>query len=150
LQEPVQLAVYKPAEPVKVAADRSGLKPYWGKPAVRNFREVRGNVLHGLVTICHAARKGGYTGSHWPTQWRASFLLNGKTSHITAAAQKGMFTSNLLPRAIQLVAFPPSSAQISHLNLPLSICSRRNWLIHASTGAPVVPRGGPTFGVGHA
>jgi hypothetical protein len=61
------LAAYKPAEPAKVAADRSGLKPYRGKPAVRNFRGDRGNVSHGPVTICHAARKGGHTGSHWPT-----------------------------------------------------------------------------------
>jgi hypothetical protein len=33
------------------------LKPYWGKPAVRNFRGGRGNEVDGLVTICHAARK---------------------------------------------------------------------------------------------
>src|SRR5579863_3238881 len=65
---PALQIAYKPAEPVKVAVDCFGLKPYWGKPAVRNFREVRGNVLHGLATICHAARKGGDTGSHWPTQ----------------------------------------------------------------------------------
>jgi hypothetical protein len=28
----------------KVAVGGSGLKPYWGKPAVRNFREGRGNI----------------------------------------------------------------------------------------------------------
>jgi hypothetical protein len=54
----------------------TGLKPYWGKPAVRNFREGRGNVMHGLMPICHEAPKGGYTGRHWPTHWRASSLLN--------------------------------------------------------------------------
>jgi len=36
----------------------TGLKPYWGKPAVRNFREGRGDVMHGLMPICHEARKG--------------------------------------------------------------------------------------------
>jgi hypothetical protein len=54
----------------------TGLKPYWGKPAVRNLREVRGSVLQGLVTICPEARKGGYIGSHWPKRRRASFLLD--------------------------------------------------------------------------
>src|SRR2546427_1501114 len=29
------------------------LKPYWGKPAVRNFRGGRGNAMQGLMTICH-------------------------------------------------------------------------------------------------
>jgi len=68
--------VYKPAEPVKVTVDMSGLKPYWGKPAVRNFREVRGDVSHDLAAICHEAQKGGYTGSRWPKRRRASFLLD--------------------------------------------------------------------------
>jgi len=35
-----------------------GLKPYWGKPAVRNFRGGRGNEVDGLMTVCHDARKG--------------------------------------------------------------------------------------------
>src|SRR5262245_46643991 len=43
---------------------QASLKPYWGKPAVRNFRGGRGNEVDGLVTICHDARKGRYTGSH--------------------------------------------------------------------------------------
>jgi len=30
----------------KVAAARACLKPYWGKPAVRNFREGEGNGGH--------------------------------------------------------------------------------------------------------
>jgi hypothetical protein len=37
---------------------QAGLKPYWGKPAVRNFRGGRGNEVDGLMTICHDARKG--------------------------------------------------------------------------------------------
>ncbi len=37
---PALQPAYKPAEPAKVAAEVSGLKPYRGKPAVRNFREV--------------------------------------------------------------------------------------------------------------
>jgi hypothetical protein len=57
---PALQTAYKPAEPVKVAADGSGLKPYWGKPAVRNFREGGRNVVHGLMPICHEAPKGGH------------------------------------------------------------------------------------------
>ena len=44
---------------VKRPVERSGLKPYWGKPAVRNFRGGAGNVRHGLMPICHDAPKGG-------------------------------------------------------------------------------------------
>lgn len=55
---------------------QAGLKPYWGKPAVRNFRGGGGNEVHGLVAFCHEARKGGYIGSHWPTHVRASALLD--------------------------------------------------------------------------
>ena len=43
---------------------QASLKPYWGKPAVRNFRGGGGNELHGLMAICHEPRKGGYNGSH--------------------------------------------------------------------------------------
>src|SRR6266550_8446517 len=56
---------------------QAGLKPYWGKPTVRNFRGGRGNEVDGLMTVCHDARKGRYTGSHWPTHVRASALLDG-------------------------------------------------------------------------
>jgi hypothetical protein len=54
----------------------ASLKPYWGKPAVRNFRGGRGNEMDGLMTVCHDARKGRYTGSHWPNHVRASALLD--------------------------------------------------------------------------
>ena len=63
-----------------MTVDMSGLKPYWGKPAVRNFREVRGDVSHDLAAICHEAQKGGYTGSRWPKRRRASFLLDAHPS----------------------------------------------------------------------
>ena len=43
------------------------LKPYWGKPAVRNFRGDGGNGRHGLIAVCHEARKCGYTGSYRPS-----------------------------------------------------------------------------------
>ena len=59
---------------------QAGLKPYWGKPAVRNFRGGRGNEVDGLVTVCHEARKGGYIGSYWPKHVRASALLDVNTS----------------------------------------------------------------------
>ena len=37
---------------------QASLKPYWGKPAVQNFRGGRGNEVDGLMTVCHDARKG--------------------------------------------------------------------------------------------
>ena len=45
--------------------DQAGFQPYWGKPAVRN--EPRGwrNRGHDLMAICHDARKGRHSGSHW-------------------------------------------------------------------------------------
>src|SRR5439155_5211457 len=55
---------------------QAGLKPYWGIPTVRNFRGGRGNEVDGLMTVCHAARKGRYIGSHWPNHVRASALLD--------------------------------------------------------------------------
>ncbi len=54
----------------------AGLKPYWGKPTVRNFRGGGGNEMHGLVAVCHDARKGRYLGSYWPKHVRASALLD--------------------------------------------------------------------------
>jgi len=54
----------------------TGLKPYWGKPAVRNFREEEGNVMQDLMAICHQARKGGYNGSHRSKHRRAFSLLD--------------------------------------------------------------------------
>jgi hypothetical protein len=47
-----------------------------GKTPRTEFRGGGGNVVQGLVTFCHAARKGGYAGSHWPTHWRAFSLLD--------------------------------------------------------------------------
>jgi len=58
----------------------TGLKPYWGKPAVRNFRGGEGNGLDGLAAICHEARKGGNAGSRWPTHCRAFSLLDNKAT----------------------------------------------------------------------
>ena len=53
-----------------------GLKPYWGKSAVRNFRGGEGNEAHGLMTFCHNTRKGSNIGSHWPKHVRAPTLLD--------------------------------------------------------------------------
>ena len=49
----------------RVQDDQAGFQPYWGKPAVRN--EPRGwrNRRHDLMAICHDARKGRHSGSHW-------------------------------------------------------------------------------------
>ena len=63
----------------KAAAGQFGLKPYWGKPAVRNFREEEGNVTHDLMAFCHEAQKGGHNGSHWSNR-RCAFLLLDSTS----------------------------------------------------------------------
>ena len=49
---------------------QAGLKPYWGKPTVRNFRGDGGNEVHGLMTICHDARKGRDAGSYCPKHVR--------------------------------------------------------------------------------
>ena len=81
-QAPPSLAGYKPEVRllrVKAPVERSGLKPYWGKPAVRNFRGGAGNVRHGLMPICHQARKGGYSGRHWPAPWRACSPLDSRS-----------------------------------------------------------------------
>ena len=49
----------------RVQEAQAGFQPYWGKPAVRN--EPRGwrNRRHDLMAICHDARKGRHSGSHW-------------------------------------------------------------------------------------
>lgn len=54
------VAVYKPAGDGRRRWPRheAGLKPYWGKPTVRNFRGGGGNEVHGLTALCHDARKG--------------------------------------------------------------------------------------------
>ena len=45
------LAAYKFRQPeTKMAAGQLDLKPYWGKPAVRNFREGRGNGVASATT----------------------------------------------------------------------------------------------------
>ena len=72
------VTVYKrtPVRPRRWPWRQASLKPYWGKPAVRNFRGGGGNEVEGLMTFCHAARKRGYNGSHWPKHVRASALLD--------------------------------------------------------------------------
>ena len=62
----------------RVQDDRAGFQPYWGKPAVRN--EQRGWRKRGqdLMAICHNARKGRHTGSHWskPARLRSTLPVN--------------------------------------------------------------------------
>jgi len=45
--------------------DQAGFQPYWGKPAVRNDKRGRRKRGQDLMAICHNARKGRNTGSHW-------------------------------------------------------------------------------------
>jgi len=54
------VTAYKPAWPRwrRWPLRQAGLKPYWGKPVVRNFRGGGRNEMHGLMAICHDARKG--------------------------------------------------------------------------------------------
>ena len=49
----------------RAQGDEAGFQPYWGKLAVRN--EPRGwrNRRQDLMAICHDARKGRHSGSHW-------------------------------------------------------------------------------------
>jgi hypothetical protein len=49
----------------RMQGDEAGFQPYWGKSAVRN--EPRGwrNPRHDLMAICHDAREGRHSGSHW-------------------------------------------------------------------------------------
>ena len=63
----------------RVQDDQAGFQPYWGKPAVRN--EPRGwrNRRHDLMAICHDARKGRHSGSHWskPARLRSTRPVSG-------------------------------------------------------------------------
>jgi len=45
--------------------DQAGFQPYWGKPAVRNEQRGWGKRGQDLTAICHDARKGRHSGSHW-------------------------------------------------------------------------------------
>jgi hypothetical protein len=79
----------------------SDLKPYWEKPAVRNFRGGEGNGMDGLAAICHEAQKGGYTGSRWPTHRRAFSLLD-KDSYRNEYARRAGPVYRLLGRISRL------------------------------------------------
>ena len=46
-------------------APRLGLQPYRGKLAVRDEKRGWGKRRHDLMAICHDARKGRDSGSHW-------------------------------------------------------------------------------------
>ncbi len=51
---------------VEADSGRSGrLKPYWGKPVVRNFREVAGNRARGR-TEAPPTERGGLTERQFP------------------------------------------------------------------------------------
>ena len=48
----------------KATDSRPRSEPDPGKPAVRDRRGACGNMMHGLMAICHDAGNGGYLGSH--------------------------------------------------------------------------------------
>ena len=49
----------------RAPGDKAGLQPYRGKLAVRNGKRGWGKRGQDLMAICHDARKGRNTGSHW-------------------------------------------------------------------------------------
>jgi len=50
----------------KTTEGKSRSKPDPGNLAVRDCRGACGNMLRGLVTICHEVGNDGYRGSYWP------------------------------------------------------------------------------------
>ena len=61
----------------KAQSDMLALKPYRGKPAIRNFRGVDGNVAHGGIVLPPRNRKGG-SGNPSPTGARAIDLPDNR------------------------------------------------------------------------
>jgi hypothetical protein len=49
----------------RARSDEAGFQPYWGKPAVRNDQRGWRKRGQDLMAICHDARKGRHSGSHW-------------------------------------------------------------------------------------
>ena len=49
----------------RARSDKAGFQPYWGKPAVGNDKRGWRKRGQDLMAICHDARKGRNTGSHW-------------------------------------------------------------------------------------
>jgi hypothetical protein len=49
----------------RARSDKAGFQPYRGKLAVRDEQRGRGKRGQDLMAICHDARKGRNTGSHW-------------------------------------------------------------------------------------
>jgi hypothetical protein len=49
----------------RAPSDQAGRQPYRGELAVRNGKRGRGKRGQDLMAICHDARKGRYSGSHW-------------------------------------------------------------------------------------
>jgi len=49
----------------RARSGKAGLQSYWGKPAVRNDKRGWRKRGQDLLAICHDARKGRNTGSHW-------------------------------------------------------------------------------------
>jgi hypothetical protein len=64
--------------------DQAGFQPYWGKPAVRNDKRGWRKRGQDLVAICHNARKGRYTGSHWSKPVAPSLYSTSSTAPLFA------------------------------------------------------------------
>ena len=50
----------------KTTEGKSRSEPEPGNLAFRDRRGACGNMLHGLITICHEVGNDGYRGSYWP------------------------------------------------------------------------------------
>jgi hypothetical protein len=49
----------------RARSDKAGFQPYRGKLAVRDEQRGWGKRRQDLMAVCHDARKGRYSGSHW-------------------------------------------------------------------------------------
>ena len=88
----------------RVQDAQAGFQPYWGKPAVRN--EPRGwrNRRHDLMAICHDARKGRHSGSHWskPARLRSTRPAIPIRPHAPEGAPQGMKMPPLISNDLRL------------------------------------------------
>jgi hypothetical protein len=73
----------------KALSDIPALKPYWGKPAVRNFREGNGNVgiiRSPLRAIALPDQSSGFTQTRWASGRAYTLCRVGVTRRIQACA----------------------------------------------------------------
>ncbi len=82
----------------KVSSERLALKPYWGKPAVRNFREVGGDGATGCATRARSWKR--------PLQTSAR-LLGHRASCLLGKSACGALSGGRPERAVPTGASTP-------------------------------------------